>query len=381
MEPRPKRLLDQVRAAIRLKHYAYRTEATYGQWLRRYILFHNKRHPNERGAAEIEAFLTHLAVQEQVAAATQNQALNAILFLYRAVLKLEVSDVNAIRAKRTESIPTVLTPAEARDVIQNICGVQQLVMKLLYGGGLRLCEGLRLRIKDIDFAQPQIIVRDGKGSKSRVTMLPSSVADELRDHLMSVKRQHQQDLGRGFGAVSLLYALDRKYPNANREWIWQFVFPSITNEVSEVTNEVSEITNEVSEITNEVANSINGFSEITIAIANSTNEFSEITNEFSEITIAIAKTTNEFSETTNAIAKATNGFSEITIAIAKATNESSEITIAIAKVTSAVQANKAHKLLTSADLRLCCVQVSFMLSDTGFPTCPTRRNPVCPGLR
>jgi integron integrase len=223
MAPRPKKLLDQVRDAIRLKHYAYRTEETYVQWVRRYILFHNKRHPNEMGTAEIEAFLTHLAVQGQVAASTQNQALNAILFLYREVLKLEVSEVNAIRAKRTQYVPTVLTPAEAREVIQNVCAVQQLVVKLLYGGGLRLCEGLRLRVKDVDFAQHQIIVRDGKGSKSRVTMLPSSVTDELRDHLVSVKRQHQQDLRRGFGAVSLPYALDRKYPNANREWIWQFV--------------------------------------------------------------------------------------------------------------------------------------------------------------
>ena len=135
MEPRPKKLLDQVRDAIRLKHYAYRTEETYVQWVRRSILFHHKRHPNEMGTAEIEAFLTHLAVQEQVAASTQNQALNAILFLYREVLKLEVSEVNAIRAKRTQYVPTVLTPAEAREVIQHIYGVQQLVVKLLYGVG------------------------------------------------------------------------------------------------------------------------------------------------------------------------------------------------------------------------------------------------------
>ncbi len=143
------------------------------------------------GRVEIEAFLTHLAVQEQVAASTQNQALDALLFLYREVLNLEVSDVNAIRAKRTQYLPTVLTQAEARQVIQNICGVQQLVVKLLYGCGLRLCEGLRLRVKDVDFAQHQILVRDGKGSKSRITMLPTSVTDELRDHLVRVKRQHQ----------------------------------------------------------------------------------------------------------------------------------------------------------------------------------------------
>lgn len=226
MESRPKKLLDRVRDTIRLKHYAYRTEETYVQWIRRYILFHDKRHPREMGRVEIEDFLTHLAVQEQVAASTQNQALNAILFLYREVLNLEVSEVNAIRAKRTRYLPTVLTKAEAREVIQNICGVHQLVVKLLYGGGLRLCEGLRLRVKDVDFAQRQILVRDGKGSKSRVTMLPTSAIEELHDHLASVKHQHQQDLGRGFGAVSLPYALDRKYPNANRDWAWQFVFPS-----------------------------------------------------------------------------------------------------------------------------------------------------------
>jgi integron integrase len=226
MEPRPRKLLDQLRDAIRLKHYAYRTEETYVQWVRRYILFHDKQHPNQMGRVEIEAFLTHLAVHGQVAASTQNQALNALLFLYREVLDLDVSNVNAIRAKRSQYLPTVLTQAEARLVIQNIGGVQQLVVKLLYGGGLRLCEGLRLRIKDVDFAQRQILVRDGKGSKSRVTMLPSSVTDELHDHLMSVRRQYQQDLERGFGAVLLPYALARKYPNANRDWVWQFVFPS-----------------------------------------------------------------------------------------------------------------------------------------------------------
>jgi integron integrase len=226
MEPRPKKLLDQLRDVIRLKHYAYRTEETYVQWVRRFILFHEKRHPREMGRAEIEAFLTDLAVRQQVAASTQNQALNAILFLYREVLNLEVAEVNAIRAKRSQYLPTVLTQQEARAVIQNIGGVPQLVVKLLYGGGLRLCEGLRLRVKDVDFAQHQILVRDGKGSQDRVTMLPSSVAEELRDHLVRVRRQHEQDLGRGFGAVPLPYALNRKYPNADRDWVWQFIFPS-----------------------------------------------------------------------------------------------------------------------------------------------------------
>jgi integron integrase len=226
MQKPPKKLLDQVRDAIRMKHYAYRTEETYVQWIRRFILFHNKRHPKDMGTPEIEAFLTHLAVQGRVAASTQNQALNALLFLYRDVLKLELTEISAVRAKRSQYLPTVLTKEEAKAVIQHIDGVPQLVVKLLYGCGLRLTEGLRLRVKDIDFAQQQIIVRDGKGSKSRVTMLPLSVTDALRDHLVSVKRQHEQDLGRGYGAVSLPFALERKYPNANREWAWQYVFPS-----------------------------------------------------------------------------------------------------------------------------------------------------------
>ena len=155
------------------------------------------------GRLEIEAFLTHLAVQQQVAASTQNQTLNAILFLYREVLNLEVAGVSAIRAKRTQYLPTVLTPQKARAIIQNIGSAQQLVVKLLYGVGLRLCEGLRLRVKDVDFAQHQILVRDGKGSKSRVTMPPNSITEELRDHLVGVQRQHEQGLGRGFGALPL----------------------------------------------------------------------------------------------------------------------------------------------------------------------------------
>jgi len=174
MQLPPKKLLDQVRDAIRLKHYAYRTEETYVQWICRYILFHNKRHPKEMGNAEIEAFLTHLAVEGQVSASTQNQALSALLFLYREVLNLEMSGIDAVRAKRPQYVPTVLTKQEAIAVIQQCDGIYQLVVKLLYGSGLRLIEGLRLRVKDVDFAQQQIVVRDGKGSKSRVTMLPSS---------------------------------------------------------------------------------------------------------------------------------------------------------------------------------------------------------------
>ncbi|GAB4477318.1 MAG: integron integrase [Elainellaceae cyanobacterium] len=226
MQSPPKKLLDQVRDAVRLRHYAYRTEETYVQWIRRYILFHNKRHPREMGKPEIEAFLTHLAVEGRVSASTQNQALSALLFLYRQVLDLNVTGIDAVRAKQPQNVPTVLTKQEAISVIQQCDGIYQLVVKLLYGSGLRLIEGLRLRVKDIDFAQQQIVVRDGKGSKSRVTMLPSSVASELRDHLVGVQRQHQQDLSRGFGFVNLPFALERKYPNANRDWIWQYVFPS-----------------------------------------------------------------------------------------------------------------------------------------------------------
>jgi integron integrase len=226
LQKRPKKLLDQVREAMRLKHYAYRTEETYVQWIRRYILFHNKRHPKEMGRPEIEAFLTDLAVNQQVAASTQNQALNAVLFLYHKVLGIEIVGINAVRANQPRNLPVVLTKAEALAIIQKIDGPHQLVVKLLYGSGLRLSEALRLRIKDLDFAQKQITVRDGKGRKNRITMLPASALTELQDHLVSVRRQHQQDLGRGFGSVYLPFALARKYPNANRDWIWQWVFPA-----------------------------------------------------------------------------------------------------------------------------------------------------------
>jgi integron integrase len=226
-EPRPKKLLDQVRDIIRLKHYSYATEKTYVLWIRRYILFHNKRHPNEMGVAEVEAFLTHLAVQEQVAASTQNQAFSALLFLYREVLKQDFDGpVNALRAKQAKHIPTVLTKTETLEVIRRVSGVYQLFVQLLYGSGLRLTEGLSLRVKDLDFAQRMIIVRDGKGMKDRVTVLPDSLIDALQDHLRFVKRSHQQDLDNGYGSVYLPFALERKYPSAGREWIWQYVFPS-----------------------------------------------------------------------------------------------------------------------------------------------------------
>jgi integron integrase len=228
MESRPRKLLDQVRDAIRLKHYSYRTEQTYVGWIRRYILFHDKRHPKDMDVAEVEAFLTHLAVEDQVSASTQNQALSALLFLYRTVLNQELGQLDAIRAKRSRYLPTVLTKDEARSVLQHVSGVPGLVLKVLYGSGLRLNEGLSLRIKDIDFAQRQIVVRDTKGNESRVTMLPERLIEPLQTHLRDVKRLHQLDLDQGYGSVYLPFALERKHPHADRSWIWQFAFPSPT---------------------------------------------------------------------------------------------------------------------------------------------------------
>jgi integron integrase len=227
MEQRPKKLMEQVQDAIRLKHYSYKTEKSYVGWIRRYIFFHNKRHPKDMGSVEIEAFLTDLAVHQKVAASTQNQALNAILFLYKDVLKQDLDlKVDAVRAKPSKYLPTVLTKDEVFAIIKNMSGVHQLLIRLLYGTGLRLSEGLNLRVKDIDFAQNQITVRDTKGNESRVTMLPESIAEELKIHLQSVKILHQQDLQKGYGSVDLPFALERKYPKAKYDWIWQFVFPS-----------------------------------------------------------------------------------------------------------------------------------------------------------
>jgi integron integrase len=227
MKPKPKKLLDQVRDAIRLKHYSYRTEQTYVGWIRRYILFHNKRHPREMGYQEVEMFLTFLAVENQVSASTQNQALSALLFLYRHVLNQELEQpLDAVRAKPSRYLPTVLTKAEVRAVLQQVSGVHGLVLKVLYGSGLRLTEGLQLRVKDVDFAQRQIVVRDAKGQESRVTMLSESLIEPLQAHLQRVRRLHQRDLDAGYGSVYLPFALERKYPNADRAWIWQFVFPA-----------------------------------------------------------------------------------------------------------------------------------------------------------
>lgn len=226
MESQPRKLLDQVRDAIRLKHYSYRTEQTYVGWIRRYILFHHKQHPKDMGTLEVEAFLTHLAVERNVAASTQNQALSAILFLYNNVLNQELGKLDAIRAKRSKYLPTVLTKAEVREILQQVSGVPGLVIKVLYGSGLRLNESLSLRIKDLDFAQRQIVVRDTKGNEDRVTMLPDSLITPLQQHLQKVRRLHQLDLDQGYGSVYLPFALERKHPHADRTWLWQFVFPS-----------------------------------------------------------------------------------------------------------------------------------------------------------
>jgi integron integrase len=226
-ETKGKKLLDQVRDTLRTKHYSYRTEQTYVDWIRRYILFHGKRHPKDMGEAEIQAFITHLAVERQVAVSTQNQALSAILFLYRHVLQNDIEIPPALaRPGRPKRLPTVLTPAEAARVIAQMKGVTKIMAKLLYGSGLRLMECLRLRVKDLDFDHRQVIVRDGKGENDRSTVLPESVIAELQTHLQDVKALHEKDLREGYGETRLPYALAVKYPNAGREWIWQYVFPA-----------------------------------------------------------------------------------------------------------------------------------------------------------
>ena len=224
--PKP-RLLDRVREAIRARHYSRRTEKAYVAWIRRYILFHGKRHPLEMGGPEVTRFLTSLAVEGHVAGSTQNQALSALLFLYREVLAQELPWLDDIvRAKRTARLPVVLTRDEVRAVIRQLRGVHRLMAILLYGAGLRLLEAARVRVKDVDFARNQIMVRGGKGDKDRATPLPAVVIADLAKHLEGVKRQHDADLRHGAGWVELPWALARKYPNAGREWAWQWVFPA-----------------------------------------------------------------------------------------------------------------------------------------------------------
>ncbi len=224
---KPKRLLDQTRDLMRLKHYSLRTERTYCDWIERYIRFHKLRHPSDLGTIEVSEFLTHLARDGHVAAATQNQALSALLFLYQQVLKQKIDWLdNVERAKRPVRVPTVLSRDEVHRLFANLEGMPRLMAGLLYGSGLRLMECVRLRVKDIDFAYARITVRDGKGGKDRVTMLPVSLAGPLEQHLRKIKIQHEQDLADGFGTVYLPHALDRKYRNASTEWCWQYVFPA-----------------------------------------------------------------------------------------------------------------------------------------------------------
>lgn len=224
---KPPKLLDQVREKLRVKHYAYGTEKTYISWIRRFILFHGKTHPKDMGAKEIEAFLTHLAVNRPVAASTQNQALKALMFLYNKALRIDISDpINAIRAKRPARLPVVLFKDDTLKIIDLMTGEPRLVVKLRYGSALRLMQCLRLRAKDVDFSMNQILVRHEKGGKDRITMLPANIVEPLSLHLRRVKTLHQADCERGYGHVNLPGAFARKYPNASRQWGWQYVFPS-----------------------------------------------------------------------------------------------------------------------------------------------------------
>ncbi len=219
------KLLDLLRDRLRLKHYSIRTETQYVQWVRRFILFHGKRHPQEMGAKEVEAFLTHLAVEGRVAAATQNQALSALLFLYRELLHINLPWLDeVVRAKRPARLPVVLTREEVQSVLGRTEGTYGLMLRLLYGTGMRLMECVRLRVKDVDFSRAEIIVRDGKGAKDRVTMLPQRIAAELQAHLQRRRHLYEDDLAKGMASVYLPNALDRKYANAENEWAWQYVF-------------------------------------------------------------------------------------------------------------------------------------------------------------
>ena len=221
------KLLDRVRQAIRTRHYSRRTEEAYVQWIRRYILFHGKRHPSEMGVAEISRFLTSLAVDRHVSASTQNQALSALLFLYRDVLGIPIGDVpSVVRARTPERLPVVLSGEEVGALLAQLTGTERLVVVLLYGWGVRLEECLELRVKDLDFERRQIVVRHGKGGKDRVTVLPDAAREALVAHLADVRRIHEADLARGGGRVVLPFAVGRKYPNAAKEWRWPFVFPA-----------------------------------------------------------------------------------------------------------------------------------------------------------
>ncbi len=223
------KLLDEVRIVARVKHFSLKTEQAYVHWIRRFILFHKKRHPKEMAEQEIRQFLAHLAVNLHVSASTQTVAISAILFLYRDVLKRDLPYIDQIeRAKPSRKLPVVFTRAEVKMILAHLSGTELLIANLLYGAGLRLVEACRLRVKDIDFAMKQIVVREGKGNVDRITMLPESVIPSLKEQLQRVKLIHQRDLQQGFGNVYLPFALERKYRNANKLWAWQFVFPALS---------------------------------------------------------------------------------------------------------------------------------------------------------
>ncbi|MDA3936663.1 MAG: integron integrase [Actinomycetota bacterium] len=226
MTTRPPKLLDRMHTTLQSRHYSPRTEKAYCLWVKRYIYFHHVRHPNEMGEAEINEFLTHLAVEEKVSSSTQNQALAALLFLYRYVLNRPLGDLgDVIRARKPQHVPVVMTPEEVTAVLAELDGEMLLMASLLYGSGLRLSECLRLRVQDIDFAGGEITVRNGKGAKDRVTMLPESLHGPLSEHLVRTRATHKRDLADGWGRVEMPAALDRKYPNAPTDWRWQWVFP------------------------------------------------------------------------------------------------------------------------------------------------------------
>jgi integron integrase len=225
--PAPK-LLDQVRTVIRVKHFSLSTERAYVNWIKRFIIFHGKRHPNEMSEPEIRQFISYLAVHAKISASTQTVALSALLFLYRDVLKKDLPHVAHIeRAKPTKKLPVVFTREEVQAVLMHLDGTHYLIAALLYGSGLRLMEAVRLRVKDIDFSRRELVVRQGKGGKDRVTMLPATLVATLQHHLEKVRALHIADLRAGFGNTELPYALARKYPRAGREWAWQYVFPSL----------------------------------------------------------------------------------------------------------------------------------------------------------
>ena len=226
-QPAKPKLLDQIRDRIRLKHYSRRTEDVYLDWAKRYILYHNKTHPQEMGKKEIEDFLTYLARDRKVSASTQNQARSALLFLYKEVLGIALPWLGEVeQAKKPQKMPVVLTENEVQLLLAKLSDTWLLMGRLLYGTGMRLLEGLRLRVQDVDFSANQVFIRDGKGGKDRVTMLPQSLFLPLKDHLLGVKRLYEMDLADGYGEVWISESLTRKYPRAGREWIWQYVFPS-----------------------------------------------------------------------------------------------------------------------------------------------------------